>query len=189
MPYPDLAALKTWLGVTGTSQDTNLTVSLHAAITLVERYCGRTFDVTTEIVEFPVMYPYVCDDRLTLRTFRDFSNVTVVWNGDGESLISTTYRLIPYDVPYDQIQLERDSGKRWVSLDNGYIRVNADWGVATPDDISYVVQEIAAMLYRRRQSGGVQRYTSANERGIVSESGAMPEMYRIILDKWRRYGA
>lgn len=187
MAYPSVTELKAWLGVVGASEDTNLGTALDASIAAVERYCKRKFEPVTETNGFPVMYPYVDDRRLILTPMRDFENVTAVTNGDGVAISSSNYRLEPYNAPYVQIILFPESGVRFKSVDQGYVEVSADWGMTRPDDVTYAMLELAAYFFRRRQSGGAQRFVTARERGTVAEAATIPAAIRSILDQYRRY--
>lgn len=46
--YVSVAELKGWLGITGSTQDTNLTYALEAATNLIDEFCGRVFYVPKE---------------------------------------------------------------------------------------------------------------------------------------------
>ena len=41
--YTDKNEVKTWLGITGTGQDTNLDFAIDAAAAAIDNYCGRQF--------------------------------------------------------------------------------------------------------------------------------------------------
>ena len=43
--YTDKSELKTWLGITGSGQDTNIDFALDAAAAAIDKYCGRLFNI------------------------------------------------------------------------------------------------------------------------------------------------
>ena len=66
--YTDKSELKTWLGITGSGQDTNIDFALDAAAAAIDNYCGRQFtisDVETRLFDCEFMDYAEIDDIAT----------------------------------------------------------------------------------------------------------------------------
>ena len=48
--YVDKADVKTWLGLSGTGQDTNIDIAINAACRAIDDFCGREF-IQTETTQ------------------------------------------------------------------------------------------------------------------------------------------
>lgn len=98
--YVDKNTLKTWMGLSGSTQDTNLDVALDAASAAIDAYCGRQFTISAAV-----------ETRLYDCEFMDYADVDDIatttglivktLNADGsvaETLtLNTDYYLAPYN--------------------------------------------------------------------------------------------
>ena len=97
--YTDKSQLKTWLGITGSGQDTNIDFALDAAAAAIDNYCGRQFtisDVETRLFDCEFMDYAEIDDIATTTGL-----VVKTLNADGtvnETLtIDTDFYVAPYN--------------------------------------------------------------------------------------------
>lgn len=79
MPIIALADLKTFLGITGTSEDTSLTTILNAVLDFVPQYLNRTIDETTYTAE---LYDGPGQATLCLRNYPVISVTEVLVEGE-----------------------------------------------------------------------------------------------------------
>lgn len=123
--YVSVDDLKGWLGLSGTSQDTNLTYALEAATNLIDEFCGRVFyvekDSGTDVLQERY---YDCE-------FQDFVHIDDVstttglvvqtLNADGtvdQTLVKDTdYYLAPYNA--DKLQPRMPFDKIYMAIENG----------------------------------------------------------------------
>ncbi len=98
--YVDKNTLKTWMGLSGSTQDDNLDVALDAASAAIDAYCGRQFTISAAV-----------ETRLYDCEFMDYADVDDIatttglvvktLNADGsvaETLtLNTDYYLAPYN--------------------------------------------------------------------------------------------
>lgn len=111
-----------------------------------------------------------------------------VVNGDGQTLTSSDYRLLPPNaVPYYGLELKRNSGKYWAYTNSpeeaitvagtlGYVLAGT-----IPGDVSLAVTKAAAYLYQTRDNKGeVIRFAD----GSSQVPGSIPELFEKVI---RRY--
>lgn len=182
MAYPTLANVKTYLGGSGTGQDSVLQWLLDGAVDWVERYCGRKFVETAADTVYVVPdYPAIIGSHRRLLYLRDVDlvSVTSITNGDDESVSSGEYRLLPLEgPPYFLIELLPSSGKYWWAGGDGdgVVTIVGNTGFATtPSAVFQAVLEIVAFAFRARTSGGAGPVTTATREGLVIQPAMVPE--------------
>jgi hypothetical protein len=123
--YVSVDDLKGWLGISGSTQDTNLTYALEAATNLIDEFCGRVFyvekDSGTDVLQ--TRY-YDCE-------FQDFQHtddistttglVVQTLHADGtvdQTLVENTdFYLAPYNA--DKMQPRMPFDKLIMAIENG----------------------------------------------------------------------
>jgi hypothetical protein len=94
--YVSVDDLKGWLGLSGTSQDTNLTYALEAATNLIDEFCGRVFYVEKDTgVDVLQERYYDCE-------FQDFVHIDDISTTTG--LVVQTLPRMPFDKIYMAIE-------------------------------------------------------------------------------------
>jgi hypothetical protein len=162
--YVAQSELKTWLGITGSGQDTNLTTAIKAASSAIADFCGRQFDIDANVVT----RVYDCE-------FMDFVEVDDIatttglivktLNADGtvnETLtLNTDYYLTPYNadkgdpaMPFTKIVMAIEkAGKLLPTEHRQGISVTAKFGFsAVPDAIYQATLIQAARFWQRKNS-------------------------------------
>ncbi len=192
MAYPTDAQVKSWQAITGSADDAQITIVNNAAKSFVERHCNRTFEASASATakSYPARKPYLSKDGRRLTLFQEFATTTslAVTNGDGIAFtVATELEVVPVDAPYYQLYCKPISGKVFYSVGDVPIIVTAKWGFATtiPDAIFSAIIEIAVLLYRARQSGGLAGM--ATQSGVFVQGVELPKAVVEILDSYRRY--
>ena len=137
--YTDKSELKTWLGITGSGQDTNLDFALDAAAAAIDNYCGRQFNISatveTRLFDCEFMDYAEVDDIATTTGL-----VVKTLNADGtvnETLtINTDFYLAPYNndkldpkLPFTKIVMAMEkSGKVLPTSHRQGLSVTAKFG-------------------------------------------------------------
>ncbi len=141
----DLTAMKTYLGISGSTYDTFLTEQLNFAQSVVEAYCRRKFEQTSYVQTFYAADFPVPKDKLNLFQFPVIS----ITHLKIDAVANTDYRLhkpsgiiIPNDYLFFNGEEEIE-----VSYSAGYI--NADIPLPIKDAIYSIVQE----RYNKKISG------------------------------------
>ena len=186
MAYTDTSSLKTYLGISGSGDDTLLGLLVARAQVAVDRHCNRTFEASTNTTRYfdaigrHVSGPYLYLDR-------DLCTINSVTNGDGATV--TAYVTLPAsDTPYYALKLKTTSGTTWTySTDwESAIAISGKWAYSTtaPGDIVQATTRLAAFYYRQKDAP-LQDVT-AIEAGVVIKPLAFPDDVRGILAPYRR---
>jgi len=200
MSYASLTLLKSYLGISVTTDDTLLTNLLTRAQQAIDSHCHRTFEARTETryyrqeavaiedafgydITHEVLNPvsdvlYLDDDLLS---------VTTLTNGDGTTIPSSGYWLEPRNdgPPYWYIRLK--SAYSWEFDTDGEISVAGTWGYATtaPDDIVHAAIRLAAYYYRQKDAQ-VFDVTAMPDVGVVTIPQGMPADVKLVLQPYVR---
>jgi hypothetical protein len=191
MAYPVNTDLKTYLAISGSTEDALLTTIVTAARGYIERECNRTFEAASSAKTFPAQYPFVSPDRLRLNTYQDFCSVSAITNGDGVAVtVATEILLHATETPYYRIDLKPSKGKVWYSVDDVPISVTAFWGFALvcPPAIFEAILELGANIYRRRQTGNAGQVLQVG-RGLIVQPSDIPDTVGGVINAYRRYSA
>lgn len=186
---PTLSDLKTWLGVSGSSEDAILTSILAAALEWIERYTGRVYAVAADSTRyFDVDAPQVSSDRRKLFLFADLAAITSIVNGNGETI--STYRTLPPNPPYYAIEIPKSESTffQW-GADGAQVAVTGKWGASAsyPDDLFTAALALAAHTYRSMLTGAGGTVTTLNtRRGIAIEAAGIPPDVLAVVQNARR---
>src|SRR3990172_2373908 len=130
MAYTDAATLKTYLGASGSGDDTLLTALIARAQQAIETFCGRKFEASIETRYFDVPKgegDYWVDgvkrsgfNARTLYLDGDLISITTLTNGDATTIASTEYKLLPLNLtPKYAIMLKQSSNVIWEDDSDG----------------------------------------------------------------------
>ena len=187
---------------------------INTASRLIDTVCSRTFYTRTETRYFDIpgnrSFPMDAYDnrkgggyRLELPFDDDLQTVTTLTNGDGTTIASTQYDLLPYNfTPKYALRLKRSSPVAWLTDTNGnferVIAVAGTWGFCdrtTPADATAyrAVQNtrqachiIAAAEYRRRRGQDVQAATITPAGVVLTPQGIPRSAWDLIAPFQRR---
>lgn len=157
MAYANLADLKTYLGISGTADDTLLTDLLARAQAIIDAATQRTFEAPTDNTRYLDAVEDVDGPALWVDRAGDLAQITSVINGDGSVVASSEYVTEPRNqAPYYAIRLKADSTVAWTYDDSpeNAIAVTGRWAysVTPPDDIVHACIRLASYLYRQKDN-------------------------------------
>lgn len=186
MTYPTISDLKTFLGVSGTSEDGLLTDLLAGAVGLAERMCGRKFVPSTETRKFRSAR-HLTERGKRLNLFCDLVSVTTLTNADDVVISASDYMLIDLAAPYYAIRIHSTSPYVFQGVVRDYVTVAGSWGFAAcPDAVFSAIVEIAATAYRQRVSGSAP-VGVAQGSGVLLAPAALPPLAIKQLEGYRRF--
>ena len=179
--YTTWAAVKTYLDISGTADDTLGATLVTRASAMIDRYCRRVFTAASATRLFDVPH------GATLFLDEDLVSVTTLTNGDGTVIASTDYVLKPNNItPKFAIKLRETASTGWLgsSTTGEYqaISVLGSWGYSAspPDDVVQAAVRLTAWIYRQRDAPFGQ--TARPEIGVIETPLSMPPDVVRILD-------
>jgi hypothetical protein len=186
--YTNVLALKTYLGITVDADDTLLTQLIRRAQGIIDDYCNRTFEASTDTTRY-LDCPTAQGGRIftdgqrrlnppTLWLDRDLCQITSIINGDGTTITTGQYITQPVNgTPFYAIKLKSSSGINWTYTDDpeAAIAINGRWAwsVTAPQPIVYACERLSAYLYRKRDAQ-VFDDTAFAEGGVVRLPKGLP---------------
>lgn len=161
MAYTNVSDLKTYLGITQTTDDTLLGDMIGAAQAMIDTHCKQTFeatgDTTRRFYAYNVDYGGHVDGR-DLVLDAPLCAITSVTNGDGVVVSASDYITEPRNAtPYYALRLTNNSNLRWTYTDDveiDTIAVVGRWAysVSAPADVAQACKLLAGYMYRRRNN-------------------------------------
>jgi len=185
MSYTDTSAVKAYLGVTGSGDDTLIDAFVTAAQAAIDQYFLRTFEASTNTVRYFDAVRDVSGRRLTLD--RDLCAISSITNGNGSVVTSGQYTTCPRnDTPYYAIDILKSSGINWEYEDDseGAIAVSGKWAysLTAPASVVHLTKWLAAFMYRAKdnvpQTGGGGAGVAA---AVDILAGDVPADIRILM--------
>lgn len=182
-----LAAVRAQLSFdnTLTGDDALISTYVEQASAMIETYCKRTLAAANGTLHFDVRPPDVYGNKLFFGA--DVIGVYAVVNGDGETVASSDYQLLPNNsTPKYAIRLL--NGKAWTYDTNreAAITIAGTLGMfaadAIPDDLALAATKLAAWLYQTRDNREDNVRFADGSMVIPSDA---PAVVLRILDKGR----
>lgn len=155
MAYTTTALIKTYLGITGSGDDTLIGDIITRAQAMIDSYCRRSFEASGDTTRKFDPTSDVVDRTLLLDA--DLCAITTVTNGDGNAIASSEYVTEPRNsTPYHGITLKSSSTAYWTysTTHEDSISIAGKWAYSTsaPDDIVHATIRLAAYLYRQKDN-------------------------------------
>jgi hypothetical protein len=189
--YATLAELKRYANITESTDDTILTECIVRAQAIIERACGRVFEVVDGYAATVRTFDAVENtDGRVLHIDADLCGITNIRNGDGTTILPRDYTVQPRnEPPFYAIRLLTSSGLNWTYIDDpeDAIEVTGYWAYSTtaPDDIVQATIRLSAFLYRQRDtSADLDRPILTGESMILPS--ALPADVREIVKRYVR---
>lgn len=189
MAYTTAAAVKTYLGETGTDDDDLLGTLIGAAQGWVDLYTGRTFEASADSTRYLDCVAGVVDGR-RLWLDGDLCAITSITNGDGATIAATDYVTAPRnETPYYALDLLASKGITWTYTDDpeNAITIVGRWAYATsaPNTVVQATKRLAAYMYRQKDAN-VFDTTAMPESGVITVPQGMPKDVRLMLAPYVR---
>lgn len=184
--YCTWANVKTYLAVTGVTDDVLGAALVTRACAMIDAFCRRWFSAVTMTRTFDVP-----SSSETLWLDEDLISVSALTNGDGTTVASSQYVLLPHNVtPKYAIRLRNTATVAWsgssTTGDEQAISVAGSWGYSTtpPDDIVQMAIRSTAWLYKQRDAPFGT--TARPDLGIVEVPAALPEDVKAVLLRYQK---
>lgn len=156
--YATRTELKSWLGITGTSQDGELDDALESASRVIDIYKGTRFYPVTETRYYS---PHTWDESITVDDLNTAGTVSVDTSGDytyGTTWTANTHFILePVNAPltgspYDTLRLLPQSGVAFTGYLKG-LRITGSFGwAAAPAQVKQACKMLAGRYYNRRNT-------------------------------------
>lgn len=197
MAYLTAADLKTYLGISSSSEDSLLTALIAQAQAHLEAQTGRVFEASADTTKrFDAVEDVLHDEdgrRLTLwlRGY-DLCAITSVTNGDGTTVASSSYVTEPRnETPYWGLRLKANASVAWTYSDTpeDAISISGRWAysVTPPADVVMATRDLAVWLYRRRgQEGASLDAPQVSPSGVMLFPARAPETVKMVIEKYQR---
>lgn len=184
MAYIDASSLKTYLGVSGSGDDTLLGTFITAAQEAVDQYFLRTFEASTNTTRYFDAVRDVSGRRLMLD--RDLCSINSITNGDGTTVTTARYTTYPRnDTPYYAIDILKSSGINWEWEDDseGAIAISGKWAysLTAPTSVVYLTKWLAAFMYRAKDNVPATGGGAGVAAAVDILAGDVPADIRIIM--------
>jgi len=186
--YATVDQIRARLDITGTTYDAVLADLATAASRWVDRYCrlpADAFAVATDSTRYYSQDDIDRDGILHLRA--PLAQVTQIVNGDGTTLTSSQYRLLPRNRIGPAWAVETIGGTTWSFSDlDSEIQVTGRWGysVTPPNPVVEATAMLAAWMFKRYQGALQDRFPSP-DLGEMIYSEAMPKQVRALLETYQ----
>jgi hypothetical protein len=185
--YTTATTVKTYLGISGSGDDTLLGTLCSAAQSLIDAYTGRTFAADSDSTRY--LDPTVCAEGLTLRIPWDLCAITSITSG-GAAVASTEYVTQPrYSTPYYALELRVTATAQWTYTTDPAdgVAITGRWAYSTtaPADIAQAATRLAAWLYRQKDAQTFDT-TAQTDMGIITVPQGLPKDVIRLLAPYRR---
>lgn len=188
MAYTTAADVRTYLGVAASTDDALLAVLIGAATAIIDGETGRCFEAASA-TRYYQPAALDADDPNLLHLDGDLVSVTTLKNGEGETIPSTDYWLLPRNQgpPYHAIKLKSESTDAWTFDTDGEIEVAGKWGYSAtpPADIVMACKRMTGYLYKLKDSQ-VFDVTAMPDQGVITIPKGIPQDVKVVLMKYRK---
>ena len=188
MAYTTTAKVKTYMGVSSSSDDTLIGDLVDAATSFIDAFTHRSFAVSSTSTKKFDAVANVDGRNLLFSDGLEAAAITSVTNGDSTSLsVNTDYVYLPRNsAPYYGLRMLSSSSNSWEYDSNGNpenaISIVANWGYSTsaPDDIKQACIRLSAFLYRQRETNADIDRPLLVEGSVVLPSALPKDVERML---------
>lgn len=165
--YIDKEDLKSFIGLSGTSQDNNIDLAINGASRLIDKYCGRHFYKPDSAFAkyFTPNNPFILDvpDIANTTNLEVKLDTTDDGTYDTTITVDTDFYLNPlnivdmdgdYNTPYNQLRIfDTRSNERFDPDIPKNVKITAFWGFNTvPDAVKMACTLQASRLWKRKDA-------------------------------------
>lgn len=201
MAYATTAQLKTYMGITSSSDDALLGDCIARAQAIVDDYTSRVFESPADTTR--VYTPIVnrassgfgiagdLEDDYTMGLSYDIISVTTITNGDGSNVPLSAIVILPLNfTPGYAIRIKQSSGYYWTytGTPEGSVSITGRWGysLTAPKNIEQATIRLASQLYRQRDGSPDLSDVIISADGSQIVNAAMRSDVRQLLNPYRR---
>ena len=153
MAYASASDVKTYLGITASTDDTLITALIARAQAMIDRETSSTFEAATDSTIYRDARANVSGRTLWLGQW--VAAITTVTNGDGVVVASDEYKPLGGG-PYYALKLLGSAGKAWTYVNDSEDAISIEGKIAystsAPADIAHATIRLTAFLYRQREN-------------------------------------
>ena len=192
MAYPTTANFKTWKGISGSGEDTQIGWDLEAAIALLEKSTGRKFISSSATRKFFGRAPWVGLRRRRLFFHEDNLTITTLTNGDLTVITATYYQLLGVVGHYHGLELLSGAPYRFAEgADGTLITVAGTWGYLDsdgncPDLVFDAILQVCDVYYRARAQGIMGDIPGVSRQGQSTAALEFPPILQRAIDLYKR---
>lgn len=188
MAYCEASDVKTYLGISGNTDDLLIDALVERAQQAIDTYCDRTFEASADTDR---SLDAVADvDGRTLFVNDDLYSIASITNGDSVAVTAAEYVTEPrHFPPFYAVRLLASSDASWTYEDDpeNAITISGKWAYSeeAPLDIVHACIRLAAYFYRQKDA---QTYdtTASFELGILTIPKGWPADVKEALSRYRR---
>lgn len=201
MAYVSTATLKSYMGITSSSDDALLALCCERAQTTIDSYTNRIFEAPADTTRH---YTPISDrgylgmnysgdliDDYTLNCNYDLISITSITNGDGSSVPTSAVVVLPLNfTPGYAIRIKQASGYYWTytGTPEASVAVVGRWGysLTAPTNIQQAALRLASQYYRQRDGSPDLTDTIISADGATIVNSAIRRDVRQLLDPYKR---
>jgi hypothetical protein len=151
MAYTDATALKRYLGISASTDDTLLGECITRAQAVIDSITGRTFEASADTTRY---FDSCAIDGRELILDHDLCAITTVTNGDDVVVSASDYTVRPRNrTPWYALRLKLESEVLWDGTTDE-IAILGKWAYSTtaPNTIVQVAIRLAAWFYKQKDN-------------------------------------
>ena len=191
MSYCTAANVKSYAGISSTTDDVLIADLISRAQKIIETYTNRVFEAASDTTRYFGMSSVWGRDLLFDQDLCAITTVkTNADNASPSTIPSTDYVTLPRNfTPYYGIRLLSSSSYDWEYTSNpeGAIQIVGRFAYSTtaPDDIVQAAVRLSTFLYRQKDSQ-VFDTTALPDSGVIMIPQGIPADVKVILDPYRK---
>jgi hypothetical protein len=201
MAYITTAQLKSYMGISSSSDDALLSLCIDRAQSVINSYTNRVFESTADTTRYytPIIdrigsglgYSGDLSDDYTITTNYDLISITSITNGTGDAIpTNAVVTLPPNFTPGYAVRIKQASGYFWsyVGSPEASVSITGRWGysLTAPANIQQACLRIASGFYRQRDGSPDISDSIISADGSQIVSSAMRRDVKQLLDPYRR---
>lgn len=169
-----------------------LTRAINASETYIDGQTNRHFEAETATKYYERSALSRWDSRLLDLLKDDLLTITTLTNGDSSATViaAANYWLVPRNEgpPYHGILLKTDISDYWQWDTDGWVSIAGTWGYSAtpPGDVQQETLELAAFLYRRKDSQ-IWDTTAIPEAGVITIPAGIPATVTRMIERYKVY--
>lgn len=197
MAYGSVSDVKTYLGISGSGDDTLLTAIVARAKSVIDERMGFTFDVSADSDRYFDVRRSRDGLELPFDTWLAAAPTTILNKADDaspETIASGNYVMLPrnHGGPYWGLRLLGSKGYSWSYSDDpeSGIKITGKWGwsATAPDSVVHAHIRLCAYLYRQKGTASELDRPMLTEAGVTILPSQIPNDVLKILDPYRWRG-
>lgn len=201
MAYITTAQLKSYMGISSSSDDALLSLCIDRAQSVINSYTNRVFESTADTTRYytPIIdrigsglgYSGDLSDDYTITTNYDLISITSITNGTGDAIPTNAVVTLPLNfTPGYAVRIKQASGYFWsyVGSPEASVSITGRWGysLTAPANIQQACLRIASGFYRQRDGSPDISDSIISADGSQIVSSAMRRDVKQLLDPYRR---